>query len=336
LHSSRFYAYVPPPAPSLPDRNMSPQAGLPLCPVTGQPAVRHVQWVSARMLRDLWRIAFKTDAKEALRGVDLFGLWESPTGLYFFDPPREGTDAFYDQLYTKLIRLGLFSNQYMRREFAMAALSIPAGARVLDVGCGLANFSLCVPQAHYTGLDPHMAGRSQSAAVCGQTLAEHLLAHAGSYDAVCAFQVLEHVKAPADLFGEMVQAARPGGLIFAAVPHVPSPATRIPNYLINAPPHHLTWWTKPALAELAKGAGALVERIEIVPWSPSDALIYWIARFTPIKCRAEHYRGHWAWHVSALLGLVCGIFANALAGVPSRGGEGASLLLIARRAPDAA
>lgn len=314
---------------------MAPQTGVPLCPVTGQPAVRHVQWVSARMLRDLWRITFKTDAKEAFRGVDLFGLWESPTGLYFFDPPREGDRAFYDQLYTKFISLRLFSQSFLRQEFAMVARSIPAGARVLDVGCGLANFRAFVPKAHYTGLDPHVSDKSQTAAIRAETLKEHILRHAGLYDAVCAFQVLEHVKAPADLFGEMVQAARPGGLIFAAVPHVPSAATRIPNYLINAPPHHLTWWTEPALAELAKGAGALIERIETVPWSPSDALIYWIARFTPIKCRAEHFRGHWAWHVSALLGIAGGILANWVAGVPIRGGEGSSLLLTARRLPDA-
>lgn len=314
---------------------MAPQTGVPLCPVTGQPAVRHVQWVSARMLRDLWRITFKTDAKEAFRGVDLFGLWESPTGLYFFDPPREGDRAFYDQLYTKFISLRLFSQSFLRQEFAMVARSIPAGARVLDVGCGLANFRAFVPKAHYTGLDPHVSDKSQTAAIRAETLKEHILRHAGLYDAVCAFQVLEHVKAPADLFGEMVQAVRPGGLIFAAVPHVPSAATRIPNYLINAPPHHLTWWTEPALAELAKGAGALIERIETVPWSPSDALIYWIARFTPIKCRAEHFRGHWAWHVSALLGIAGGILANWVAGVPIRGGEGSSLLLTARRLPDA-
>jgi SAM-dependent methyltransferase len=314
---------------------MAIQTGVPLCPVTGQPAARHVQWVSARLLKDLWRIAFKTDARESFKGVDRFGLWESQTGLYFFDPLLEGDGAFYAQFYAKLKSLGLYSQSFLRQEFVMAARSIPAGARVLDVGCGLTNFNTCVPQAHYTGLDPHMAGESKSAAVRAETLAEHLVAHAGSYDAVCAFQVLEHVKAPANLFAEMVQAARPGGLIFAGVPHVPSAATRIPNFLINAPPHHLTWWTKSALAELAKGAGVIVERIETVPWSSSDAIIYWIERFTPIKCVAEHYRGNWGWHVSALLGLICGILANWAAGVPSYGGEGSGLLLTARRAPNA-
>jgi methyltransferase family protein len=308
-------------------------AHVPFCPVTGLPAVRKIQWVSARLLRDLWRIEFKTDARAAFRGIDGFELWESPTGLYFFDPPLEGDHYFYAQFYSNLTGLGLFSQKYIRREFEMALRSIPVGARVLDVGCGLANFRSYLPKANYTGLDPHMADRSQFGEIRGETLAQHLIEHAGTYDAVCAFQVLEHVTAPAILFAEMVEAVRPGGQIFAGVPHVPSAMTRIPNFIINAPPHHLTWWTKPALAELAKGAGVVVESIENVPWSSSDALIYWIERCTPKKCNGEHFRGTWTWHASAGLGLIGGLIANRLAGVPS-GGEGSGLLLTARRAMD--
>jgi SAM-dependent methyltransferase len=314
---------------------MLDETDLPFCPVTGRPAIRHIQWVSARLLTDLWRIEFKTDARPAFGGIDRFGLWESPTGLHFFDPPLEGDSQFYGQFYSRIESLGLFSHKTVRREFMMAARSIPAGARVLDVGCGLANFRSCVPHAHYTGLDPHMAGKSQSTAVRAETLAQHLIANAVTYDAVCAFQVLEHVKAPASLFAEMVQAARPGGLIFAGVPHVPSAATRIPNFVMNAPPHHLTWWTKSALAELANGAGAIVENIEHIPWGTADALIYWIERCTPIRCNGEYYRGNWTWHVSAVVGLIGGAIRCRLAGAPSGGSEGSGLLLTARRAMDA-
>ncbi|MGH6849803.1 MAG: class I SAM-dependent methyltransferase [Methylocella sp.] len=314
---------------------MPPQEYAPACPVTGLPAVRHVQWVTARLLADLWRIVYKTDARPSFRGVERFGLWESPAGLYFFDPPLEGDRAFYVQFYARVQELKLCSGQTIRHEFLMAARRIEAGARVLDVGCGFASFRSCLPEAVYTGLDPHFAEGSTAGGVRNETLAQHLVAHAGSYDAVCAFQVLEHVKAPAALFAQMVQAAKPGGLIFVGVPHVPSALTRIPNFVMNAPPHHLTWWTKSALVELAKGANAVIDDIARVPWGSNDSLIYWVGRCTPVKCTGPYFRGAWSWHAAAALGLLGGPLAHRLLGTPVAKDEGAGLLLTARRAMDA-
>ncbi len=312
--------------------NMPPQERAPACPVTGLPAVRHVQWVTARLLADLWRIEFKTDARPSFRGVEKFGLWESPTGLHFFDPPLEGDRAFYVQFYSRVNAEKLYSHKAIRHEFLIAARRIEAGARVLDVGCGFASFRSCVPQATYTGLDPHFAEGGAIDGVRNETLAQHLVEHAGFYDAVCAFEVLEHVTAPATLFAQMAQAVKPDGLIFVGVPHVPSALTRIPNFLLNAPPHHLTWWTRSALTELAKGANVVADGIEHVPWGGHDSLIYWIERFSPVKCTREHFRGAWSWHAAAAFGLLGGRLAHRLLGIPATKDEGAGLLLTARRA----
>jgi SAM-dependent methyltransferase len=168
--------------------------------------------------------------------------------------------------------------------------------------------------------------------VRNETLARHLVEHTGFYDAVCAFEVLEHVKAPATLFAQMAQAVKPGGLIFVGVPHVPSAMTRIPNFLLNAPPHHLTWWTRSALTELAKGANAVVDNIEHVPWGGIDSLVYWIERCTPVKCTGAHFRGTGSWHAAAAFGLLGGRLAHRLLGTPATKDEGAGLLLTARRA----
>ncbi len=308
-----------------------PTESAPLCPVTGEPAVRRVQWVTTRLLIDLWRYAAKVDARSSFVGLQRFGLWESPSGLYFFDPPREGDHLFYSGLYARLKAARLFTHETVREEFLIAARRIPAGARVLDVGCGPGNFRQCVPHAEYTGLGPHYAGDSPVAGIRAETLADHLLGHATSYDAVCCFEVIEHVRDPKTLFAEIVAAARPGGLICVSVPRAQSPPmTRIPNFLINAPPHHLTCWSEAALRALANSAGVEVESVESAPWG-SNSGIYWIERLSPIKCRDVHFRGALSWHAASAIASLLGIALSRLFGVPKASATGGiGLMLIAR------
>ncbi len=307
----------------------------PACPVTGKPAVRLVQWVPTNFLVNLWRIIFKTDARSSFGSQERIGLWESPTGLYFFDPPLEGDHTFYTQFYKFLLEQKLWSNDAIRREFELAARNIRPGDRVLDVGCGFASFRRVVPQATYVGLDPHFAAHFASgnagAVVTDQTLREHLDALAGTYDAVCAFQVIEHVASPVTMFADMVRAARPGGYVIVGVPHVPSALTRIPNFVLNAPPHHLTWWTEAALRALAAGGGATVDSIEHAEWNETDALLYWMARSSPIRCDKIHFKDALSWHAAALFGFIAGRLLYKLNKTPRTRDEGGSLLMVARR-----
>jgi SAM-dependent methyltransferase len=236
----------------------------PLCPITGAPAVRHVQSVPARFLVGRWRREMDVDAGASFGGQHGFGLWVSPTGLHFFDPMIEGDRAFYAQFYTRALRRGLWERDCIRRDFELAARAIAPGARVLELGCGFAEFRRLIPKTIYTGLDLHFAAGGV-ADVRKETLREHLDGHAGSYDAVCAFQVLERVAAPGEAFAEMVRAVRSGGLLVVGVAHVPSALTRIPNNLMMAPPRRLSWWTRAALTALAERHGATVMRIETCP-----------------------------------------------------------------------
>jgi SAM-dependent methyltransferase len=303
----------------------------PKCPITGEPAIRNVQWLDVEDLVTGWKYIFGAPAQASFGETKRLGLWESPTGLYFFDPMTEGDHEFYSKFHASLVKSNLLARDSVRNEFDLAARWIAPGDRVLDVGCGFASFRSVVAQAHYVGLDPNFARDSDIEGVVDQTLQDHLVDNAGTYDAVCAFQVIEHVASPSTLFADMLRAARPGGLVVIGVPHVPSALTRIPNFLLNAPPNHLTWWTRNALAAIAERHGAIVESIDHVPWGQNDALIYWMERCSPIRCRDIHYNGAWSWHSAALISYLGGQLAFKLRGVPRTTDEGGGLLMIARR-----
>lgn len=300
----------------------------PPCPITGEPARRLVQWVTCEFLNSVWKTIFNIDARSSFAEHHRIGLWESPTGLYFFDPMLEGDHAFYSQAYAYVTERKLWSNESVRQAYLLAARRVLPGARVLDVGCGLANFRNVVPHAQYVGLDPNFGSIAN---VREESLRDHLMYNSDCYDVVCAFEVLEHLASPTQLFVEMVRAARPGGQVIVSVPHVPSAFTRIPNNVINAPPHHLTWWTPTALRALAEVGGAAVESIEEAEWNATDSLFYWMARWSPLQCRNIHFRAAWSWYAASLVGYLAARLSSAVNKVPTTTDEGGALVMIARR-----
>ncbi|HEV7872713.1 MAG TPA: hypothetical protein VGO82_01115, partial [Enterovirga sp.] len=77
-----------------------------------------------------------------------FGLWESPTGLIYFNPMIAGDEPFYRTFYGKFgMHDKLAGARTQRLEFLAAAKHVPIGARVLDVGCGHGGFRAYVPGA---------------------------------------------------------------------------------------------------------------------------------------------------------------------------------------------
>ncbi len=279
----------------------------------------------------MWEIEFKVDARPSFGGAQHLYLWRSPTGLMFFSPATVGDADFYKGFYRTLGPKLFPREDRPRAEFMLAAAYVETGARVLDVGCGFGGFRPFVRDAEYLGLDPHFA-EADVAWARSESLTEHLAENTGAYDVVCAFQVIEHVAKPAGLFAEMAAAARPGGRLIVGVPHAPSAMTRIPNFLMNAPPHHLSWWSDEALRALAASTGLEVETVLHVPWSKVDSLVYWIERCSPLRCRDVYFKGAFAWHASALTGFAAGFVLDKLFGPPRETrDEGAGLLLVARK-----
>ena len=299
------------PTTSSPEKTQAPAgpvlgaaAALPRCPVTGTSNVRRVHGVSLNTVVDIWRRGQGVDVKRLFEGLDRLSLYESDCGVWFFDPMIVGDERFYSEYYTRQNVHALLNYKGEHRvDYKRAASYTPKGALLLDVGSGPGVFRGHLGHARYRGLDPYASAYADDS-IIRETLEYHAERNAGQYDVVTAFHVIEHVEAPRRYAELMVKLLKPGGLLMLAAPLHPSPLTEIPNFPINIPPHHVTWWNPRAFEALAKEVGlTVVEASELEP-SPHQGFIFWMHRLLMARTSGppdERYIAHrWSWHASIL------------------------------------
>ena len=306
----------------------------PRCPITGEAPRRRIQFLRRSLLRSLWRVGTGIDVARLFPGHTPLGLYESNDGLLFFHPAVEGDARFYSEFYSRVdMHEHLMRELLDRVEYRRAARHVRPGDRVLDIGCGVGAFRAHVPDARFLGLDP-FAPTDADSLVLREDAVQHCREHPATYDVVTAFQVIEHLAQPRQLVESMLQALRPGGLLILCAPLHPSPMTALPNFLLNAPPHHLSWWNRPAFAALADRCGLEIIELAELDASPHEGMIHWMERFCPSKTahdRDGRYFVHrWDWHLS--VGLAWGLahLAHRIRALPPRS-RPVAVLLVARK-----
>jgi methionine biosynthesis protein MetW len=152
----------------------------------------------------------------------------------------------------------------------MIASMIPAGARVLDVGCGTGSVSRLVMDAcHCTvfGIEPD-ADRAAAASangieIVGAQLTEDLIPRLGLFDVVLFADVLEHLVDPFEALQLAQKFLRVRGAIVASLPNIAHWTVRLdllhghfdyqPVGIMDAT--HLRWFTRRSLFRLFTQAG---------------------------------------------------------------------------------
>ncbi len=300
------------------------------CPITGAEAMP-VQDISANLLNRFWRHIGGVRQPPLPAGARI-GLYRAPCGLMFFHPAEAGGTGFYADFYRRFgVEQGMRRAATTRPDFAAGAAVVRPGDAVLDVGCCNASFAACIPAARYQGLDPNAAAYAPQAPVLAESVAAHAARRPGAYDVACAFQVLEHAADPLAMARAMLACLKPGGRLVLAVPCWPSPMIALPNFLVNLPPHHLTWWNEGAALALCAALGLQPERLERLPPGRGIDRIQWAARLCPVQAgQPDYVRPSWRWHAALAMAWLLAAPLSRLFG-PPRGAQPIDLFIVARK-----
>lgn len=241
------------------------------------------------LLLKLWADT-QVDVSRELRTPEVIAYQCPDCGLSFFDPQHAGGNAFYSAL-------GNFDWYYLhpgKTEYDYVQRFIRTGDRILDIGSGRGVlFTRIDKPVEYTGLELSSKAvalaREAGINVLQEDLLVHAREHAGQYDLVCLFQVLEHLT-ELDAFLRAIQAClKPGGLFCIAVPNNDAFIAYTANYTFNLPPHHTILWTERSLRFLAR---RYAFEIVDVHREPLQDVHREIARHAALTARLKKWTGH--------------------------------------------
>lgn len=142
-------------------------------------------------------------------------------------------------------------------------LRLKSGGAVLDLGCGSGAFlsTLTGPSWRLYGIEMSEGAAKIARSRCGAEVFVGDILDAtfapGSFDAITAFNVFEHVHEPKEVLAQVVKWLRPGGVFYTMMPNIDSAGARIFRsfwYALELP-RHLYHFSPTTLKMLARSAG---------------------------------------------------------------------------------
>jgi SAM-dependent methyltransferase len=239
----------------------------PACPICKSLSISLVFSISVERLILEWQRLYGIDISAETGDIQSTDLFEcSDCHVRFFKPDRlAGSFALY-------AHLEKFDWYYMpwKWEHDMAINDLRGCRTVLEIGCGLGDFVARAGTLGWIaeGIDLNdsaiATARGRGLPVRRLDLQEAARTHRSCYDAVCSFQVLEHVPNPREFLESSCELLKPGGKLVLGVPNADSFIKHQIN-LLDMPPHHMTRWPVRAMAALPKWFPLRLEHIQREP-----------------------------------------------------------------------
>jgi SAM-dependent methyltransferase len=256
-------------------------------PLSGSSCVEHLRTLSPAAIAEDWRVQLNIDVGTEFANLPAIEHWQcGTTGLEWYTPPEA---AGGEALYAQLQRLSWY---YMpeKWEFRQALRILRVGCKVLEVGVGSGHFLQVAARLGFvvSGVELNQSAaeeaRSRGFEVFSTNLTSLTTEIVGSFDAVCSFQVLEHVSDPRAFLEDMLRLLRPGGQLILSVPDSVVMRRIDPDHqdLLDQPPHHLSHWNEDVFRALEN---ILPVRLSLVLHEPLQP--HHIERFATLFLRAQ-------------------------------------------------
>jgi 2-polyprenyl-3-methyl-5-hydroxy-6-metoxy-1,4-benzoquinol methylase len=238
---------------------MSQDIELPNSPVTGNDCVTIFDRFKSSDIVRLYRQQEDVDVSGFFGSGETVYLLECGDTGYRFYYPFEcvGDEAFYQALAGERAKKGIDYDRDWSPDHDFALAAIGPDERVLEIGCNTGKFleGIAVKTKNVSGLEFNPvaveAARKKGLNVRNLEIEKLAAADPESFDAICAFQVLEHIPNVKPFLQACLKALKPGGKLIFSVPNNQPYFQRFSKYeVLNLPPHHMGLWNLKAFQKL--------------------------------------------------------------------------------------
>ena len=237
------------------------------CILCGSDLLENLETFEVERVIFAWKSNYDIDVTREFDGLGSFSEIQCKgCGLGFFAPVIAGSSALYENL--KRYHWYYMADKW---EFKQALADLQPAEPVLEVGSGSGDF---IAQALEKGVEIEGIELSEAAVKAAAQrdlpvrtidLSDLAAVSPGKYDAVCAFQVLEHVPNPRKFLESCTELLRVGGVLLLSVPDSNGFIQHDPDDWLNRPPHHASLWSKEVLQALPRMLPLRMRRLRYEP-----------------------------------------------------------------------